>query len=375
MTKAITGDGWNLDEGLAAQYAAQAGLDPHIAAKAGNAAWDVLKSLRDAVEESDPARRAKRARRAQNLLAKANLGRHRDLVSAIQKRLAELAGEGAGPSVNPETGLQEFFSPLGSRQKSKDLTNRLNSELDDKIRPPVLDGVRWGDYSLTQLNESPVLPPVPTVTHKLETDKVHLDRARFHEPQPTEQTDFQATEVDPTVSDAPDLSAPELNDAFAINPKWAGASDPNVSSMLSLLARPENLSDDDFAKLSDKAVAMYRDGSIDRRMLGRLNYTIESQKTGPNNYPMTWTDAELADRYRTEAGMQDGTNAFLGLAAGAASSVPAPPVAKGLAYLGSLPVGWVVNKAMDRQKNLLSRELVRRKLWDSKNWRPKDNEP
>ncbi len=102
-------DGWSLNEGLAAQYAAQAGLDPDLAAPAGEAAWDVLKSLRDAVDERDPARRAKRVQRTQQRLAKAGLGRHRELVHAIQERLATLSGsDNAKPSINPETGLQQF---------------------------------------------------------------------------------------------------------------------------------------------------------------------------------------------------------------------------------------------------------------------------
>ncbi len=105
--KAKSPNGWSLKEGLAAQYGAQAGLDPDLAASAGEAGWYVLKSLRDAADERDPARRAKRVKQTQRYLEKANLGR--ELMHAIQQRLASLSlANRVQPSVNPETGLQEF---------------------------------------------------------------------------------------------------------------------------------------------------------------------------------------------------------------------------------------------------------------------------
>jgi len=65
--------GWTLNQGLAAQYAVQAGLDPELAANAGDKVWDVLRSLRNTIDEPDPRRRVKRAAKTRRLLAKAEL--------------------------------------------------------------------------------------------------------------------------------------------------------------------------------------------------------------------------------------------------------------------------------------------------------------
>ncbi|MEQ8736709.1 MAG: hypothetical protein RIC29_17435 [Rhodospirillaceae bacterium] len=94
-----TTDGWNLDQGLAAQYAAQAGLDPDLAADAGEEVWDVLKSLRDATSATAPRRQAKLVRRtktrlAKVLLSKAGLSRHGELVQHIEAKLLTLQGRG-----------------------------------------------------------------------------------------------------------------------------------------------------------------------------------------------------------------------------------------------------------------------------------------
>jgi hypothetical protein len=90
-----TSQGWSLKQGLAAQYAAQAGLDPNLGVAAGEAAWDVLKALRDAVDEPDSERRRKLVRRTNALLVRSSLGRHGELVKSIgtqqqQLRQAEL---------------------------------------------------------------------------------------------------------------------------------------------------------------------------------------------------------------------------------------------------------------------------------------------
>lgn len=111
-------DGWNLDQGLAAQYALHTGINPDLAASAGDKAWDVLKSLRNTIDEKDPQRRAKRVSKTRRLLAKVDLVRHPHLAKAIQTRLGYVL-ESAEPSINPETGLQEFFvPPLPTRKPS-----------------------------------------------------------------------------------------------------------------------------------------------------------------------------------------------------------------------------------------------------------------
>ena len=94
MTHLRRKDGWNLDQGLAAQYAAQAGLDPDLAADAGEEVWDVLKSLRDATSETDPKRQAKLVKRTKARLAKAGLSRHGELVQHIEAKLLALQGRG-----------------------------------------------------------------------------------------------------------------------------------------------------------------------------------------------------------------------------------------------------------------------------------------
>lgn len=120
---------WTLDQGLAAQYAAQAGLDPDRAAAAGEAAWDVLKSLRDTADETNPARRAKLARRVRRMLKQGGLGRYPELRKDVQVRLQEIVSK-TGPNINPETGLQEFANRDGLNAMQKKSRNRLTKELD-----------------------------------------------------------------------------------------------------------------------------------------------------------------------------------------------------------------------------------------------------
>lgn len=125
--------GWTLNQGLAAQYAAQAGIDSDLAAAAGDTAWDVLKSLRDAADESDSKKRSKRAAKTRRLLAKSGLRKHVQLQKAIAARLNELLGE-PRPSVNPDTGLQEFYSLADQWPMSRALQKERDETL---INPPM----------------------------------------------------------------------------------------------------------------------------------------------------------------------------------------------------------------------------------------------
>lgn len=114
--------GWTLDQGLAAQYGTHAGIDPNLAADAGMMAWDVLRSLRNTVDEINPQLRAKRVKLTEDLLEKAGLGRHPSLRKAIQAKLFGL-NQTAQPSTNPETGLQEFSlsgDDLASQRQNAD---------------------------------------------------------------------------------------------------------------------------------------------------------------------------------------------------------------------------------------------------------------
>lgn len=128
MTSNRKTNGWNLDQGLAAQYAAQAGLDPDLAAGAGEKAWNVLRSLRATLDETNSHRRGKLSTKTRRLLAKADLGRHPDLKKAIQARLYEITKK-PQPSINPETGLQEFFW-----RRNKSFKDRLTNKLEDKLQ-------------------------------------------------------------------------------------------------------------------------------------------------------------------------------------------------------------------------------------------------
>lgn len=106
--KTTNTEGWTLKQGLAAQYAAQAGLDPNLGAQAGEAAWDVLRSTREAVDEPNPQRRAKLARKAIQRLSRADLGHHRELAEQVTGVLNAIARPETKASINPRTGLQEF---------------------------------------------------------------------------------------------------------------------------------------------------------------------------------------------------------------------------------------------------------------------------
>lgn len=133
---------WTPEQGLAAQYAAQAGLDPDIAAEAGEAGWDALKALRDTADESDARRRLKRAAKTRRLLSKPGLRKHGQLQAAIAARLDEVAGQ-PRPNVNPETGLQEFFfreafGPAQDKSRQK-LTRRLNDKTNEMLPVPALE--------------------------------------------------------------------------------------------------------------------------------------------------------------------------------------------------------------------------------------------
>lgn len=70
---------WTLNQGLAAQYAAQAGLDPDIAAAAGETGWNVLKALRDAVSERDARRCTTLAKNTLKSLEKVDFTQHQKL--------------------------------------------------------------------------------------------------------------------------------------------------------------------------------------------------------------------------------------------------------------------------------------------------------
>lgn len=110
MHKCKSNDGWTLDEGLAAKYASEAGIDPELGARAGEAAWDTLSALSRAVAETNPKKRGRLIDLALRRLVDAGLSAHPELVQCVKKCAADLQDESKA-SRNPETGLQEFMAP------------------------------------------------------------------------------------------------------------------------------------------------------------------------------------------------------------------------------------------------------------------------
>lgn len=116
----ITGQGLTLDEGVTWMLADDAGLDGRALALAGHAAQPVLRLMRAAAHAKTAAKRTALTGRAEKALRKLNPGKIDDdayaaLVNQVTARITELGlpdsaggSSTATPSVNPETGLQEF---------------------------------------------------------------------------------------------------------------------------------------------------------------------------------------------------------------------------------------------------------------------------
>lgn len=116
----IADEGLTLDEGVTWLIADEAGLDGRALALAGHAAQPVLRLMRAAAHAKTAAKRTALTERAENALrklspAKMDEDAYAALVDQVTARIAELAlpdsdGDSptATPSINPETGLQEF---------------------------------------------------------------------------------------------------------------------------------------------------------------------------------------------------------------------------------------------------------------------------
>lgn len=181
MKRNMSPRSWTLHQGLAAQYAAQAGIDSDIAADAGEDAWDLLKSLRDATDETDPRLRHERMRSLQRSLAKGALGQYSELRQSVQSRLQELENI-QGSSINPETGLQEFNSDLeresecsemrrlkaDAKRRLENLKSQLRQLASSLMNPNVSEGQRRDVQNrISELN---------TEVSILESDIDYLDR-------------------------------------------------------------------------------------------------------------------------------------------------------------------------------------------------------
>lgn len=115
-------EGLTLDEGVSWMIASEAGLDGRALAKAGQAAHATLRMLRAATRAPSAAQRKRLAERARATLE--DIKQHdlpadarRALTEQVTAKVQELSGgaEPRTPSVNPETGLQEFASPMVMR--------------------------------------------------------------------------------------------------------------------------------------------------------------------------------------------------------------------------------------------------------------------
>jgi murein DD-endopeptidase MepM/ murein hydrolase activator NlpD len=102
--------------------AEEAGLDGRALAKAGQAAHATLRMLRAATRAPSAAQRKRLAERAKAALAEIkardlSADARRALTEQVTAKVQELSGgaEPRTPSVNPETGLQEFASPMVMR--------------------------------------------------------------------------------------------------------------------------------------------------------------------------------------------------------------------------------------------------------------------
>ncbi len=115
-------EGLTLDEGVSWMIAEEAGLNGRALAKAGQAAHATLRMLRAATRAPSAAQRKRLAERAKAALKEIkardlSADARRALTEQVTAKVQELSGgaESRTPSVNPETGLQEFASPMVMR--------------------------------------------------------------------------------------------------------------------------------------------------------------------------------------------------------------------------------------------------------------------
>ncbi len=132
--------GVTLDEAVTWMIANEAGLDGRAIALSGQAAQPVLKFLRAAAQAPSDGQRARLASRAKAALDKLNSADHEALFEHVTARIGELTH--ASPSVNPETGLQEFASRLVNEPP---LPRVKPTELPSMIQSPIPGGVERND--------------------------------------------------------------------------------------------------------------------------------------------------------------------------------------------------------------------------------------
>ncbi|MEQ8736704.1 MAG: hypothetical protein RIC29_17410 [Rhodospirillaceae bacterium] len=90
---------YSLDGGVAGVIAADAGIDPHLAVQAGEAAQDVLSYIRDAARAKTVKAKARYLRKAHAHINDVNAYEHPDLAQAMQMRILALQGRGGDTEV------------------------------------------------------------------------------------------------------------------------------------------------------------------------------------------------------------------------------------------------------------------------------------
>ncbi|MCB2106625.1 MAG: hypothetical protein KDE14_02940 [Rhodobacteraceae bacterium] len=130
--------GLTFRQGLTAMAAQAVGIDPDLAAAAGDDAYNALKLIRKARTVKDPKVRAEFIADARRELKYVDANRHPELFAAIEAKLHRIQNIGAG-TLNPATSQQEFLIGAFAPIKLPAFLNRpLLPEL-DMPPPPVID--------------------------------------------------------------------------------------------------------------------------------------------------------------------------------------------------------------------------------------------
>ncbi len=152
---------YNLEDLALGLMASDAGVNRYYAMHAGRAAKKALHYLAQATGAKKPEVKSKSLRLARKHLADISAERHPELTEQIESRLLWEEGhrpetEDAKPSVNPETGAQEFFG-------FSDIFNKVTGGLfkneeapTSPATPPPTPGTQSTRENLTSPKENPI---------------------------------------------------------------------------------------------------------------------------------------------------------------------------------------------------------------------------
>jgi hypothetical protein len=99
MTTTAKRNAYTFKEGLTMMAAKSVGIDPYLAAEAGEGAKSAINAIRHAAKTKNPQDRAALIRQAQVELRTINAARHPKVVNAIQARLLALQGRGGDTEI------------------------------------------------------------------------------------------------------------------------------------------------------------------------------------------------------------------------------------------------------------------------------------